>query len=263
MLYAEHDFLDRFGAAARDGFQGVEYLFPYDHPAPQIAQRLADHRLTQVLFNAPPGDWAAGERGLACQPGREAQFQDGLALALHYAQVLRCERIHVMAGVVPAGLAQQEARACYVRNLRWAASQAARQGVRLMIEPINGRDMPGYFLQLQHEAHALVQEIGAPNVQVQLDLYHCQIMEGDLTMKIRQYLPTGRVGHMQIAGVPERHEPDHGELNADYLLGVIDEISVACGFDGWVGCEYRPRQSGAGGTTQGLAWARRWRMRLS
>ncbi len=172
MLYAEHAFLDRFAAAARDGFRGVEYLFPYDHPVEQIAQRLAEHGLTQVLFNAPPGDWAAGERGLACLPGREAQFQEGLQQALHYAQALRCERLHVMAGVVPPGLAHADARACYLRNLRWAAGQAGRQGVRLMIEPINGRDMPGYFLQRQQDAHAVLQELGASNVQVQFDLYH-------------------------------------------------------------------------------------------
>lgn len=258
MLYAEHAFLDRFAAAARDGFRGVEYLFPYDHPAKQIAQRLAEHGLTQVLFNAPPGDWAAGERGLACLPGREAQFQEGLQQALHYAQALRCERLHVMAGVVPPGLAHADARACYLRNLRWAAGQAGRQGVRLMIEPINGRDMPGYFLQRQQDAHAVLQELGVSNVQVQFDLYHCQVMEGDVATKIRHYLPTGRVGHFQIAGVPERHEPDQGELQVDYLLGVIDEVGATCGFDGWVGCEYRPAIAGPGGTSQGLAWARRW-----
>ncbi|AVP57680.1 2-oxo-tetronate isomerase [Pulveribacter suum] len=258
MLYAEHDFLDRFAAAARDGFAGVEYLFPYAWPAPAIAERLAAHGLTQVLFNAPPGDWAAGERGLACLPGREAEFQHGIELALQYARQLGCERVHVMAGIAPAGAAREALHECYVQRLRWAAQRAAAQGVRLLIEPINGRDMPGYFVQRQAQAHALVQEIAAANVQVQLDLYHLQIMEGDVAMALRRDLPTGRVGHLQIAGVPERGEPDQGELSGPYLFGVIDELAASCGWGGWVGCEYRPRDASAGGTTRGLAWMRRW-----
>lgn len=257
MLYPEHAFLDRFAAAAGDGFAGVEYLFPYDWAAADIAQRLAEHGLEQVLFNAPPGDWAAGERGLACLPGREAEFQDGLGRALEYARVLQCPRIHVMAGIAPEGVAPQALLECYVQRLRWAAAQAAGQGVRLMIEPINGRDMPGYFLQGQRLAHALLADIGAPNVQVQLDLYHLQIMEGDVAMTLRRDLPTGRVGHLQIAGVPDRGEPDQGELNGPYLLGVIDELAQDCGWDGWVGCEYRPRDSAPGGTSRGLDWLRR------
>ncbi len=261
MLYNELEFLDRFAAAARDGFQGVEYLFPYEYPAHELAQQLHAHRLTQVLFNAPPGDWAAGERGLACLPGREAPFREGIAQALEYAQTLDCERIHVMAGIVPAAVSMREAERSYVDNLRWAATQAARCGVRLQIEPINARDMPGYFLQRQAHAHALLEAIGADNVQVQMDLYHCQIMEGDLAMALRRYLPTGRVGHLQIAGVPGRHEPDEGEVCCEYLFGVIEEIRAQCGFDGWIGCEYRPRRSGAGGTTEGLGWLRRWHCR--
>ena len=259
MLYNELAFLDRFAAAARDGFAGVEYLFPYDYPAQTLAQQLRTHGLEQVLFNAPPGDWAAGERGLACHPGREAQFRDGMAQALAYAQALRCERVHVMAGLEPAGVSLQQAERTYVGNLRWAAAQAARCGVRLQIEPINGRDMPGYFLQHQAQAHALLEAVGADNVQVQMDLYHCQIMEGDLAMALRRYLPTGRVGHLQIAGVPERHEPDEGEVHYPYLFGLIRELSAAGCYDGWVGCEYRPRRSGAGGTTEGLGWLRQWR----
>lgn len=259
MLYAEHAFLDRFAAAARDGFRGVEYLFPYDHPADEIARRLADHGLTQVLFNAPPGDWTAGERGLACLPGREAQFRADLARALEYAAALRCERVHVMAGVVPPDVSMARAEQTFVENLAWAAPQAAACGVRLQIEPINGRDMPGYMLQRQAQAHALLERVGAANVQVQMDLYHCQIMEGDLTMALRRYLPTGRVGHVQIAGVPERHEPDLGEVRYEHLFGVIDAFSGPAGFDGWVGCEYRPRDASAGGTTAGLDWLRLWR----
>ena len=259
MLYPEHAFLDRFAAAAADGFEGVEYLFPYEHPAAELAARLRDHGLQQVLFNARPGDWNGGERGLACLPGREAEFRAGLDDALRYADALRCPRVHVMAGLVPAGLPREALRSTYVANLRWAATQAQRAGVRLLLEPINPRDMPGYFLQRQDDAHALVAEIGASNVQVQMDLYHCQIVEGDLATRIRQYLPTGRVGHLQIAGVPQRHEPDGGEVNYPYLFGVIDEVAQASGWDGWIGCEYRPAGgAAAGATSAGLEWLRRW-----
>src|SRR5574337_1956657 len=255
MLYGEHAFLDRFAAAAADGFKGVEYLFPYEHPAAEIARRLADHGLQQVLFNAPPGDWAAGERGLACLPGREAEFRDGFARALDYAAALDCPRIHVMAGLVPAGQRREALRPTYIANLRWSAEQAARAGRNVLIEPINPRDMPGFFLDRQDDAHAIVQAVGAPNLQVQFDLYHCQIVEGDVAMKIRQYLPTGRVGHFQIAGVPERHEPDIGELHHPYLFAVIDEVAAECGWQGWVGCEYKPRRGPVpGGTSAGLGW---------
>jgi len=172
--------------------------------------------------------------------------------ALRYAQALGCPRVHVMAGLVPAGQERSALRPTYIENLRWAAREAAQQGVNLLLEPINTRDIPGFFLNRQDEAHQLLSEIGALNVQVQMDLYHCQIVEGDVAMKIRHYLPTGRVGHLQIAGVPERHEPDLGEVNYAYLFGVIDEVSAACGWDGWIGCEYRPRA----GTSDGLGWIR-------
>jgi len=255
MLYNEHAFLDRFAAAAADGFQGVEYLFPYAFPAQEIAQRLRDQGLQQVLFNAPPGDWEAGERGLACLPGRQAEFRTGVTQALDYAQALDCPRIHVMAGLAPAGVERAALQAVYEDNLAWAAEQARAAGCEVLIEPINPRDMPGFFLNRQDEAHRIVQAIQAPNLKVQFDLYHCQIVEGDVAMKIRQYLPTGRVGHFQIAGVPMRHEPDLGELNHGYLFGVIDEVAADCGWSGWVGCEYRPaRGSVAGATSAGLGW---------
>jgi hydroxypyruvate isomerase len=213
------------------------------------------------LFNAPPGDWDGGDRGLACLPGREAEFRAGIVQALRYAEALACPRIHVMAGLVPPGQERAALRPSYVANLRWAARQAAAQGVQLLVEPINSRDIPGFFLNRQDHAHELLAEIGAANVQVQMDLYHCQVVEGDLAMKIRQYLPTGRVGHFQIAGVPQRHEPDLGELNYGYLFAVIDEVAAACGWQGWVGCEYRPaRGAQAGGTSAGLEWLRRWRV---
>jgi len=258
MLYPEHAFLDRFEAAARDGFQAVEYLFPYDFEPPELAARLQANGLQQVLFNAPPGQWDAGERGLACLPGREQEFRDGIVRALRYAQALGCPRVHVMAGLVPKDEERTALRPVYIENLRWAAREAAQQGVNLLLEPINTRDIPGFFLNRQDEAHQLLAEIGALNVQVQMDLYHCQVVEGDVAMKVRQYLPTGRVGHFQIAGVPQRHEPDVGELNYDYLFSVIDEVSAACGWDGWVGCEYRPaRGAQPGGTSAGLGWMRR------
>lgn len=255
MLYNEHDFLDRFAAAAGDGFQAVEFLFPYAFDARALAQRLAANGLQQVLFNAPPGDWDAGDRGLACVPGREAEFRGGFEQALAYAEALDCPRVHVMAGLAPQGIERARLQATYESNLAWAARRAAGAGRDVLIEPINTRDIPGYFLNRQDEAHRVVQALGAPNLRVQMDLYHCQIVEGDVAMKLRQYLPGGRVGHLQIAGVPERHEPDVGELNYSYLFGVIDEVSAACGWDGWVGCEYRPaRGVQPGATTAGLGW---------
>ena len=261
MLYPELDFLDRFEAAARDGFQAVEYLFPYAYDAKDLKARMDANGLQQVLSNAPPGDWNKGEKGLACLPWREAEFRSAIGKAIDYARVLECPRVHVMAGLVPDGADRSVLRRTYIDNLRFAASEAAKAGVDILIEPINTRDIPGFFLNRQDDAHAVVQEVGAKNLQVQFDLYHCQIVEGDVAMKIRQYLPTGRVGHFQVAGVPQRHEPDVGEVNYDYLFGVIDEVSQACGWQGWVGCEYRPaRGAVAGGTSAGLAsWFTRWR----
>jgi len=255
MLYNEHAFLERFAAAAADGFGGVEYLFPYAFEAAHIAQRLHDHGLKQVLFNASPGNWDAGERGLACLPDRQTEFRAAVAQALDYAGALACTQVHVMAGIAPAGQSPERLRASYLANIAYAAEQAAKVGVQVLIEPINTRDFPGYFLNRQDQAHAIVAEIGLPNLKVQLDLYHCQIMEGDLAAKISHYLPTGRVGHIQIAGVPQRHEPSLGELNYGYLLAHIDTVSAACGWQGWVGCEYRPARGAVpGGTSAGLAW---------
>jgi 2-dehydrotetronate isomerase len=260
MLYPELGFLDRYEACARDGFQAVEFLFPYAYKPRELAARLKTNGLQQVLFNAPPGAWDQGERGLACLPGREEEFRDGIVNALAYADALACPRVHVMAGLVPTGVDRIALRPIYVANLRWAAAQAARQGVDILIEPINTRDIPGFLVNRQDDAHALIAEIGADNVKVQMDLYHCQIVEGDVAMKIRQYLPTGRVGHFQIAGVPERHEPDVGEMNYEYLFGVIDQVAQQCGWNGWIGCEYRPRRGAkANGTSDGLGWFQRWR----
>ena len=268
LLYPDLPFLDRFEAAARDDFEAVEYLFPYAFDSTELAARLKANGLQQVLFNAPPGGtdeasidaaWAAGLRGTASVPGREAEFRSGVQLALRYADVLDCPRIHCMAGLLAesvTGASQASAaRSVYVSNLRWAATEAAKSGRTILIEPINPRDMPRFFLNRQDDAHAIVQEVGASNLKVQMDLYHCQIVEGDVAMKLRQYLPTGRVGHLQIAGVPERHEPDVGELNCAYLFEVIDEVAAQCGWQGWVGCEYRPRMGAEpGGTSRGLGW---------
>ena len=264
MLYTELPFMQRFAAAAKDGFKGVEFLFPYAFDAQKIAAQLKQHGLQQVLMSAPPGGpdtagfnaaWEAGSRGTASVPGKEAEFQVGVLHALEYAQVLQCPRIHVMAGLLPETGNDEKSRtiaqATYAANLHWAATQADKAGIDVLIEPINRRDMPRFFLNRQDHAHAVVQEVGAPNLKVQMDLYHCQIVEGDVAMKLRQYVPTGRVGHMQIAGVPQRHEPDVGELNYPYLFSVIQEL----GYDGWIGCEYRPAKGAVpNGTTDGLAW---------
>jgi len=243
-MYSEHAFLDRFGAAAADGFRGVEFLFPYDFAADDIAARLRDHRLTQALFNLPPGNVDAGERGLAALPGREGEFRRALDLALSYAEVIGNKRLHAMAGILKPTDDRARFRDVYLGNLAVAAREAASLGITIVIEPINTRDVPGYFLNRQDDAHAIVAEVGAPNLKVQMDLYHCQIVEGDVAMKIRKYLHN--VGHMQIAGVPERHEPDVGEVYYPYLFHLLDEL----GYSGWIGCEYRPRNA----TRDGLGW---------
>ena len=281
-LYNELPFMERFAAAAKDGFKGVEYLFPYAFSKQEIAAALKDTGLQQVLFNAPPAGhdrdsaqaaWDQGVRGTTCLPGREDEFKRGFMLALEYAEALNCPRIHVMAGLVPEGfrvashlpvhLATSAAHAStpgpmrdtYIRNLRWAAEQAAAVGRDVLIEPINTRDIPHFFLNRQDDAHAIVQEVNSPNLKVQFDLYHCQIVEGDVENKIRHYLPTGRVAHLQIAGVPQRHEPDTGELNYAVLFKAIEQVSQECGWDGWLGCEYRPALGAvAGGTSGGLGW---------
>ena len=244
LMFTEVPFVDRFAAAAQEGFDAVEFLFPYEHPADDLARRLRENDLANVLFNLPPGDLAAGERGMAAIPGREHEFRASVALALSYAAALRTPRLHVMAGVVPAGADRAAYRATYIANLAHAAGEAARDGIDVLIEPLNPRDAPGYLLSTQAEAHAIREAVGADNLKVQMDLYHCQIVEGDVATRLRRHLP--HVGHIQIAGVPERHEPDTGELNYPYLFRLLDEL----GYQGWVGCEYHP----ANGTVEGLGW---------
>jgi 2-dehydrotetronate isomerase len=265
MMYPELPFLDRFEEAAKDGFKAVEYLFPYAFEAKELAARLAANGMQQVLFNAPPGGterasiakaWDVdGNRGTACIPGREAEFRAGVELAIRYAEALKCPRIHLMAGLIPENLTREDVQATYISNLRWAAAVAAKAGLDVLMEPINARDIPRFFLNRQDHAHEIIGMVGASNLKVQMDLYHCQIVEGDVAMKIRKYLPTGQVAHFQIAGVPERHEPDIGELNYSYLFKLIDEVSEQTGWKGWIGCEYRPKNGGQpGGTSSGLGW---------
>ena len=211
-LYTELPFLDRFEAAAKDGFKAVEFLFPYSYDSQDIAVRLKTNDLKQVLFNLPPAGvdassieqaWVNGKRGIACLPEREAEFAQGLDLALHYADVLQCTQLHMMAGIVPAATSTASAQQTYIQNAKYAGQQAAVLGINILIEPINMRDMPGYFLNRQEHAHALLQAIDQPNVKAQMDLYHCQIMEGDVLQPLQQYLPTGKVAHIQIANTPE------------------------------------------------------------
>jgi 2-dehydrotetronate isomerase len=249
MMYSEYAFLERFAAAARDGFDAVEYLFPYEHPAATLAALLKDHGLRQILINSPAGDWKSGERGIAALPGREQEFRDGFLRALEYAHVLQCSRINSLAGLAAPGADRGRLLGVFKSNLAWAAEKASAAGVDLLIEPIASRNVPGIFLNRQEEAHAIAAEIGAPNLKVQMDLFHCQVEEGDLAIKIRKYLADPkqtRVGHFQIAGVPERHEPHTGEVNYSYLFDLIDEL----GYEGWIGCEYIPAAS----TSQGLGW---------
>ncbi|MES2296037.1 MAG: hydroxypyruvate isomerase [Pseudomonadota bacterium] len=244
MLFTEVDFLERFGAARANGFDGVEFLFPYAHEAERIAEQLARQRLSMVLHNLPAGDWAAGERGLACDPRRIGQFQDSVALAIDYARVLGTPQLHCMAGSVAPGLDPQLARATYIANLKFAAAHLQAHGLRLLIEPLNRYDMPGYFLQTSAQALSIIAECGCDNLFLQYDIYHMQRMEGELANTISANL--ARIGHMQLADTPGRHEPGTGEINYRYLFALLDTL----GYAGWIGCEYHPRA----GTVAGLGW---------
>jgi 2-dehydrotetronate isomerase len=249
MMYTEYPFLERFGAAAANGFRAVEFLFPYPYAPDELAETLRRHTLQSVLFNAPPGDWERGERGLACLPGREAEFRASVHRALEYAEALSCPRIHLMAGIANPNLNRSTSLSLFRHNLSWAAEEALRTRVDVLIEPINSIDIPGYLLNRQDEAHEMVQEIAAPNLKIQMDLYHCACVEGDVQAVVRKYLNAGSVGHIQVAGYPGRNEPDTGELNFDSVFDMIESSK----FDGWVGCEYRPVQ----GTSHGLGWLHR------
>jgi len=236
-LYPDRAFLERFEAASRDGFRGVEFLYPYDHAPGELRSRMTGHGLELALFN-----------GLASLPGREDEFRRSIEQALAYARVLGNRCLHVLAGILPPEADRARHRATYIENVAWAADLARPENVTVTLEPINPRDIPGYFLNRQDEAHAICREADRANLAVQMDFYHCQIVEGDLATTLREYVRD--IAHIQVAGVPGRHEPDVGEVNYPYLFALIDEL----GYEGWIGCEYHP----LAGTSAGLGWARPW-----
>ena len=249
-LFGKVPFLERFDAAARAGFTGVEYASSYDYLASELRSRLSGAGLTQVLINSPAGNRAAGERGMACLPGRVAAFRDGVAQALDYAVALDCKLVHVMAGVPPPDVAWDTAAALYAANLAWAAEKSKAAGVRLVIEPLNPRDAPGYLLRTQEQGAAIVAAVGHDRIGLQFDVYHCQTAQGDVTRRLEALMPV--IGHMQLADVPGRHEPGTGEIGWHYVFRRIEEL----GYTGWIGCEYNP----LGDTVEGLAWRTRYRV---
>jgi hydroxypyruvate isomerase len=244
MLFTELPFLDRFEAAAAAGFEGVEYLFPYEFEVDALASRLRRFGLEQVLHNLPAGDWANGERGIACLPGREEEFRDGIDRAVRYATALGCRQVNCLAGIAPEGTDRRLLQAILVDNLRYAGARLGEAGIRLLIEPINTRDIPRFFLRTTRQARVLIEDGPIDNLQIQYDVYHMQIMEGDLARTIAANLDL--IGHIQIADNPGRHEPGTGEINYPFLFGHLDAI----GYRGWVGCEYKPKAA----TLDGLGW---------
>ena len=246
MLFNEVGFLDRFAAAAEAGFKGVEYLFPYAYPKEELVERLRAHGLIQALHNLPAGDWDAGDRGIGCHPDRIGEFQEGVGRAVDYAGALGCPRVNCLAGIAPEGADPGVLRETFVANLKFAADALASAGITLLIEAINTRDIPGFYLCRTDQALAIIDEAGAPNLALQYDVYHMQIMEGDLAPTIERHLD--RIGHIQISDTPGRHEPGTGEINYPFLFDHLDRL----GYDGWVGCEYKP----AAATADGLGWVR-------
>ncbi len=243
-LYQDLPFLDRFAAAAKDGFGGLEYLGPYAEPKEKVADALKTNGLVQALFNVPSGDWAGGERGIACLPDRIQEFRDGVALALDYAKALDCRQLNVISGLVANGADIDTLENVLVENLKYAASRCADAGVKLLIEPINQRDIPGFFLSTTDRAERLLDRVGSDNLYIQYDFYHMQITQGDLIPTFARL--KDRIAHVQIADNPGRNEPGTGEINYTFILSELDRL----GYDGWVGCEYRPKA----GTSEGLGW---------
>jgi len=248
MLYTELDFPDRFDAAARAGFKGVEYLFPYAYDKALLADKLARNGLAQVLHNLPAGDWAAGERGIAVLPDRVGEFQDGVGKAIEYATALGCRQLNVLAGIAPAGADPERLRETFVANVRFAAQKLEAAGIRLLIEAINTFDIPGFYVRGTQQTLDLIAASGSRNVFVQYDIYHMQRMEGELAATIRKHL--AQIAHLQLADNPGRNEPGTGEINYPFLFRWLDEI----GYAGWIGCEYKPKAT----TDAGLAWIRPW-----
>ena len=248
MMVNEVDFLERFAAAARAGFKGVEFLFPYAYEKSQLAELLQKHELELVRFNMPPGDFNAGDRGMACDPSRKGEFQETTGKAIDYALALGCRQLHCMAGLKPRGVNEEQMREAYIASLQFAGKEAAKHGLSVLIEAINVRDIPGFYLNYSRQAVDILHYVGLPNVKFQYDIYHMQIMEGDLAPTIEKHL--SHIAHMQLADTPGRHEPGTGEINYEFLFRHIDKV----GYQGWIGCEYRP----AAATETGLGWARKY-----
>lgn len=247
MLFSENGFLDRFAAAAAGGFKAVEYVSPFSFPKEQIAELLGKHNLQQALFNMPAGDWDRGERGIACHPSRVNEFRDGVGLAIEYAKALKCPTVNCLAGILPPGVSRDAAFSMLVENLKFAAPAFAAENISLVVEPINFYDMPGFFLNTSADGIRVMDAVASDNLKLQYDVYHMQRMEGELGATLARLMP--RIGHIQVADNPGRHEPGTGEINYDLILRLIDEL----GYRGWVGCEYQP----AGDTHAGLDWMKR------
>ena len=243
-LYADLPFLDRFAAAAKDGFRAVEYVGPYGSPAEDVAAALRANELTQALFNLPAGNWDGGERGIGCHPDRVVEFQSGVETAIRYGQALGCEKVNCLAGIAPAGTTAQERDAVLIANLQYAAPRLADTGIKLLLEPINLRDIPGFHVSTTHHAERLLDAVGSDNLFIQYDIYHTQVMQGDLVPTYARL--KDRIGHVQIADNPGRNEPGTGEINYGFVLSELDRL----GYGGWVGCEYKPKA----GTSAGLGW---------
>ena len=246
LLFNEVPFMDRFAAAAQAGFAGVEYLFPYDYDGDQLADALERHSLKQILHNLPAGNWAQGDRGIACHPQRVGEFQDGVGLAIEYATRLGCTQVNCLAGLTPENVNADRVHTTLIANLKFAALRLKEHGIRLLIEPINTRDIPGFHLTRSSQALDIIREVGSDNLYLQYDIYHMQIMEGDLAPTIEKHLAC--ISHMQLADTPGRHEPGTGEINYPFLFDHIDRL----GYGGWIGCEYKPATT----TVEGLAWVR-------
>jgi len=244
MLFNEVDFLERFEKAASAGFEAVEFLFPYDYSAEDLRKRLDDNKLKLVLHNLPAGDWAAGERGIACHPDRVNEFREGVAKAIGYAKTRGVGQLNCLAGKLPAAVSPEQAHKTFVENLRFAAGELKKAGLRLLMEPINTYDIPGFFLNRTEQALAIQKEVGADNLFIQYDIYHAQRMEGELAANIKNHLD--KIGHLQLADNPGRNEPGTGEINYAFLFKWIDSV----GYKGWIGCEYKPKTT----TEAGLGW---------